>query len=154
MFDKKMLTIAGVGAALGATVMYLLDPKQGRRRRALLGDKLTHARHEAEDAVTGTARDARNRAKGVAHETKRRLEKEEVPDDVLVDRVRSEMGHLIEQPGAVTVTALGGRVTLSGAVKPDEGEKLTRELAEGQGVAGVETRLDVTETPRERPPAT
>ena len=29
---------------LGALAMYLLDPQQGRRRRALLQDQLAHAR--------------------------------------------------------------------------------------------------------------
>lgn len=141
MLTRTTAILTGLGAALGAGVMYLLDPKNGRRRRALLGDKLTRARHEVEDKVGQTARDAKNRAKGLAHETRSQLESDEVPDDVLVDRVRSEMGHVIDHPGEVTVTALGGRVTLSGEVKPDEVERLTKHVSSVSGVQGVDNRL-------------
>jgi hypothetical protein len=37
-----MRTLVTLG--LGALAMYLLDPQQGRRRRALLRDQVTHAR--------------------------------------------------------------------------------------------------------------
>jgi hypothetical protein len=33
------------GIALGALAMYLADPSQGRRRRALLQDKVLHVTH-------------------------------------------------------------------------------------------------------------
>lgn len=145
MIRKTTAMLLGLGAAAGAGVMYLLDPKQGRRRRALVGDKLTKARHETRDAVARTARDAKNRAKGLAHEARKRTEGEEVPDDVLVNRVRSEMGHVIEHPHQVTVTSLGGRVTLSGTVKPEEAERLTHRVAEISGVQDVESRLETTE---------
>ena len=36
---------------LGALTMYLLDPEQGRRRRALLRDQFTHAKHVARRKV-------------------------------------------------------------------------------------------------------
>jgi hypothetical protein len=38
-------------AALGATAMYLFDPVQGRRRRALVGDKLHSLAAQAGDAA-------------------------------------------------------------------------------------------------------
>lgn len=147
MFRKTTAVIAGLGAALGAGVMYLLDPSHGRRRRALVRDKLNKAGHETADTAGRAARDVKNRAKGLAHETRKRLEGEEVPDDVLVNRVRSELGHVVDHPGAVTVTALGGRVTLSGHVKPQEVETLAERLAHVAGVEGIENRLEVSENP-------
>lgn len=145
MIRKTTAVIAGLGAAIGAGVMYLLDPKQGRRRRSLVGDKLTKARHQTQDTLTRTARDAKNRAQGLVHEKRKRAEGEEVPDDVLVDRVRSEMGHMIDKPQDVTVTALGGRVTLAGTAKPEEVERLTEHVSQMAGVAGVENRLDASQ---------
>jgi osmotically-inducible protein OsmY len=146
MIRKTTALIAGVGAALGAGVMYLLDPDKGRRRRSVLGDKVNKARHSAQDAVTRTARDAANRTRGLVHEQKKRRSQEEVPDDVLVSRVRSEMGHVVERPSEVTVTALGGRVTLSGTVRDEEIEALTKHVAKLPGVAGVENRLNAAQT--------
>lgn len=138
---KTTAMIAGLGAAIGAGVMYLMDPAKGRRRRALVGDKLNSAGHAAADAVTRTGRDAKNRAKGLLHENKQRLAGEEVPDDVLVQRVRSEMGHVIDKPQDVTVTALGGRVTLDGTVAEGKVDDLVDRVEKMPGVAGVENRL-------------
>jgi hypothetical protein len=53
------------GAGLGAGMMYLLDPQQGRRRRAMVRDKAVHLAHEARDAGCVVARDMRNRAQGL-----------------------------------------------------------------------------------------
>lgn len=56
------------GAAIGAGIMYLLDPDGGRRRRALVRDQLVSAGHKASDAVGATSRDMTNRARGVVAE--------------------------------------------------------------------------------------
>ena len=55
----------GIGLALGAGLMYFLDPERGDRRRALVRDKVVHYGHVVEDSVSSTARDLGNRAKGV-----------------------------------------------------------------------------------------
>lgn len=139
---KTTAMIAGIGAALGAGVMYLLDPDKGRRRRSLLSDKLNSTTQATADAVARTGRDASNRAKGMLHENKQRLAGEEVPDDVLVNRVRAEMGHVVSNASEVTVSALGGRVTLSGTAAADEVDALEKRVAKIPGVAGVENRLN------------
>ena len=140
---KTTAMIAGLGAAVGAGLMYLMDPDKGRRRRALMADKLNSAGHATTDAVARTGRDAKNRAKGMLHENKRRLAGEEVPDDVLVERVRAELGHVVDNAQSVTVTALGGRVTLSGTVAEDRVDELVSRVGKVGGVAGVENRLNL-----------
>ena len=57
-----------VGMGLGAALMYVLDPERGRRRRALLRDKMIAATNDANRALGKTARDLRNRAQGVVAE--------------------------------------------------------------------------------------
>jgi hypothetical protein len=66
----KIALAAAIGAGVGALAMFVLDPDNGRRRRALARDKLTHYGNEARDAVEGTARDLRNRAQGLAAEAR------------------------------------------------------------------------------------
>ncbi len=56
------------GAGLGATLMYLLDPDQGTRRRALLRDKLAGVTSKAGDIFGETSRDLSHRAQGVISE--------------------------------------------------------------------------------------
>ena len=50
---------------LGALVMYMMDPQQGRRRRALARDQLTSAQRQISETATATYQDLRNRAYGV-----------------------------------------------------------------------------------------
>lgn len=64
-----MRTLLWLG--LGAAAMYLLDPEQGRRRRALMRDQMTKARRVMRERASGKAQDLRNRAHGLAAETRR-----------------------------------------------------------------------------------
>lgn len=58
-----------LGLGLGAALMYIFDPDNGRRRRALLRDQFVAMSNDASDAVTSKARHLRNRAQGVVAET-------------------------------------------------------------------------------------
>ena len=57
--NKGVALIGGVG--LGATLMYMFDPDRGKRRRALVQDKVIAAGHKAEDLTGKMTRDVRNR---------------------------------------------------------------------------------------------
>lgn len=57
------------GMVIGAGLMYLFDPEQGGRRRALLRDKFIALSNDTTDIVGKTSRDLRNRAQGVIAET-------------------------------------------------------------------------------------
>ena len=91
-------------AAAGAISMYLLDPDHGRRRRALMRDRLASGVSRLDDARTVASRDLRNRARGVAHEVRSRFSREEVPDEILCERVRSSLGWAVSHPGAIEVS--------------------------------------------------
>ncbi|MGH8171090.1 MAG: BON domain-containing protein, partial [Steroidobacteraceae bacterium] len=136
-------------AAAGALSMYLLDPDHGRRRRAVMRDRLTSGMSRLDDARSVASRDLRNRARGAAHEVRSRFtqEQEEVSDEILCERVRSRLGWAVSHPGAIEVAALSGRVTLSGAVLEREYVSLLRAVWAVRGVADVEDRLAVHETP-------
>ena len=60
-------------AAAGATLAYLLEPAQGRRRRALVRDKAYSQMKTLQERAPKIAMDLRNRAHGVAAETRRLL---------------------------------------------------------------------------------
>ncbi len=135
-----------MGMALGAGIMYLLDPDRGKRRRALLRDQVVHAGHEMEGVKEGldrTGRDLRNRARGVMAETKGSMRQEHVEDDVLEARVRAEAGHAVSNMGNLEVHADHGRVTLGGAVPAHEIDALMRAVEHVRGVREVNNRLDV-----------
>src|SRR5258705_13553155 len=60
-------------AAVGAGIMYLLDPDRGRRRRRLLEDRLGHAARDAGALLGNSARHLANRAVGIGAETRAAL---------------------------------------------------------------------------------
>ncbi len=63
-------------------------------------------------------------------------------DVVLIERVRSEMGHVIRYPHKVTVMAEAGVIHLSGVVLVDEKEALLRSISRVPGVLGVRDSLE------------
>lgn len=121
----------GMGAALA---LYVLDPVSGRGRRAHARDKWVKARHLAHDAVETTRKDVTNRLHGLEAEVKARLKHEEVPDDVLLERVRAALGHCVSHPAPIEVDVRDGEVTLRGPVLTHE---LPHALARIRGVRGV-----------------
>lgn len=57
--------------ALGALAMYLLDPLQGRRRRALIRDKAYSAGIKTRKIADAASTDISNRARGAVAEVRR-----------------------------------------------------------------------------------
>jgi hypothetical protein len=139
---KGILMLGCTG--LGASVMYVLDPRLGRRRRALIRDKAQAYWRRTGKFLSQTARDARQRTYGLIAETQTQLRGADVPEEaVLVARVRAQIGHVVSQAGTVNVTAHQGRVTLSGSIAAHEVEKLLSAVASVAGVTAVVNRLEV-----------
>lgn len=137
-----------VGAGAGAGLMYLLDPDQGNRRRALVRDQLVHAGHLTGDAVDTTSRDVRNRARGVVAELRSRLSPEgDVPDDRLRERVRARLGQIVRYAHSIEATVDGGRVTLRGPVLADDVAGLVRRIERVPGVREVDDQLELHAEP-------
>jgi uncharacterized membrane protein len=132
-----------MGTALGAGLMYLLDPVSGKRRRASTRDRMTHLVKETDKLVGQTGRDLRNRYEGAVSEAKRFWTPEEVADDVLADRVRTALGRVISHPRSVEVSAEHGWITLSGPIIASEESRLLRRIRKVPGVRGVENKLEV-----------
>jgi hypothetical protein len=144
----SLLVVAGAGAGL----MYLLDPVQGNRRRALVRDQLVRARHLTGDAVDATSRDVRNRARGVVAELRSRLGAEDhVSDDVLQARVRARLGQIVRYARSIESDVENGTVTLRGPVLQHDLDRVVRRIGQVRGVRAVDSRLDVHDDPGDVP---
>src|SRR5262245_20541144 len=100
--SHRVSTKVVAGALVGAGAMYMLDPDRGRRRRALLRDKVQSSVASLEHLARVAARDVGHRIDGWQARARRRLEVNGVPDDlVLIERVRSAMGRVVSHPHAV-----------------------------------------------------
>jgi len=139
--NKLWTALAGIGA--GAAIMYTLDPQTGRRRRALVRDKVTSAWNKTGDALGSLSSDVSNRARGVYSETTSRVRREEVSDEVLAERVRSRTGRFASHPGSIETTVSGGRVTLRGPILEEEVDDVLRAAGGVRGVVDVNNQLEV-----------
>lgn len=146
--ESQWALLAGLGA--GAALMYFLDPDRGARRRALVRDKVARTERVASDAtvvVRERLKNARNRARGRVHELRARLRREQVDDDTLVARVRSELGHHVEHASAIEVSACNGTVTLCGPIMESELADALSAARAVRGVREVENWLAVQTAP-------
>ena len=141
----------GTGVGIGTGLMFLLDPGQGKRRRALLRDKCYWAARKTGEGVGVTARDLRNRTYGLVSGVQSRFSSEPVDDSVLVDRVRSKLGRIVSHPRAIDVSVQNGRATLSGPILTAEVPQLLACVNRISGVNQVVNQLETHEEPGNHP---
>lgn len=138
------------GIALGALAMYIADPVQGRRRRALIQDKLTHVTHSTSRLMDQTLHDAHNRWSGLQASAIRMISPRQakpIDDHVLEARVRSRLGRAMSHMREVEVHAHQGAVTLSGNLDSEEQEKVFRLVA---AIPGVESVVGPAQKPNQK----
>ncbi|HET8548187.1 MAG TPA: SRPBCC family protein [Bryobacteraceae bacterium] len=139
------------GAGVGAGLMYLLDPDRGRRRRAITRDKAKSVVRQSSDALSKAARDLGNRALGTASVVRTNWSGEQVDDDVLAARVRTQLGRAVSHPGAIEVSAEQGSVTLGGSVLRHELDPLLSAISSVPGVHEIRNELAVHKGARDIP---
>lgn len=140
-FEHTVTLLSGM--VIGATVMYIFDENRGTRRRAEARDRVVHASRVMGRHLRKSSRDVVNRALGSVAELRSSIRDRvgQIPDDQLVDRVRSQLGHVVSHSGLLRVEARDGCVTISGSVLPSEVEKIRHRVARTRGVK--ECRLQV-----------
>lgn len=134
--------------AAGAVAMYYLDPEMGRRRRAVLRDKLRSGQRNAQRFARSQSRRAADKARGAISEL-REVRDGHAPatDEQLAARVRSELGRLSTRPGAIDVAAQAGHVSLHGHVLAAEHTPLVQTISAMNGVQDVDDCLVVHDRP-------
>jgi hypothetical protein len=133
---------AGLAGLAGAGLMFLLDPTMGKRRRALVTDKAAHYTRVAGRGLDITAKDMTHRIQGLVARSKRLFGVSSVPDDVLVDRIRAELGRVVSNPSSIEVAAKDGCVWLGGPVLKQEHKRLVSAVRKVPGVHSVSDELD------------
>ena len=143
----KLMSAAG----LGAGSMYLFDPDRGKRRRALVRNKIRHVAKEAGDIAGKTERDVRNHVRGLFAELESLFRTRDVSDDGLQARVRSKLGRVVSHPRAIEVKAVDGLIILRGPILANEEHPLLESVIAIRGVKSIENRLELHERACEVP---
>lgn len=137
-----MIASAAVGAAaMGAALMFILDPQAGSTRRSILKN---HVRRAARDArgylqhVTGRFhRDAPAAGPSTAPSV------DPAADEALAARIRSEILLTCPHPQDIYVSYAAGQVTLHGSLPEEQQDQLIRRLREIEGVDSIVNNLRV-----------
>src|SRR5262249_32514684 len=116
--SKPIALLTGTG--IGAALMYYFDPDRGTRRRSLARDQLRRATSRARRSADAAVKDVSNRTRGTFSELRSAIAPQFVPDEVLVERVRSKLGRCVSRPSAIEVSAHEGRVALGGSILASE----------------------------------
>ncbi|MBI2105096.1 MAG: SRPBCC family protein [Candidatus Omnitrophica bacterium] len=135
-----MITLVLVSIFAGFALMYFLDTRTGRRRRAAARDRLVRLAHALGDFTEVTRRDAANRLHGLLAG---KVHDGAVSDEVLEARLRARLGRIVRHPRSIGVHVMSGRVTLEGPILEDEVRRTVSRLAAIPGVREIENRLEV-----------
>jgi uncharacterized membrane protein len=90
-------------------------------------------------------KDVTNRTRGTFAELRSAIAPQLVPDEVLVERVRSKLGRCVSHPASIEVSAHDGRVALSGSILASEVHHVVSAVEGIRGVIGVSNSLNVNE---------
>jgi hypothetical protein len=145
------IVLTAVGCcALGAGLMYVIDPHRGRARRAWLMDKTTSMVSRTGKSMYGRGKHLANRAYGAAHKVGSYWHRDSDATGNLNDRIRSELGRAVSHPRLVeAICDSKGNVTLSGCVLESESSSLISQLESIPGVSLVISRLESVSTAEE-----
>jgi len=129
------------GLALGAGLLWFLDPRRGGQRRAIVRDKMKHVAHELEQAARVGSHDFVHRVEGARAEFEARR-RPTPADGKLEERVRSELGRICSHTRTIHVHAEGHRIRLEGPVLAAEADEIVQRVARMRGVEEIENHLE------------
>jgi hypothetical protein len=134
------------GLALGAGLMYLMDPQSGRRRQAMAKDQLQKQMKSKQAAIGVMQRDFMNRSRGMVTQFKAARTKGDIAaDEIVCARIRSAMGRCCSHPKSVHCEVHNGEVTLTGQILTTEVQPVVQCVKSTRGVTKVVNNLDAVE---------
>jgi hypothetical protein len=147
-----MAAAATCGMALGALLVYFLDPRAGRRRRHTARDRAMSRMRRSERRAATRARRAESHALGIARRTvnaARPGRREPVDDVTLARKVESELYRRARVPkGHISINAEDGLVFLRGVMDRQEDiERIGAATRRITGVREVENLIHLPGTP-------
>jgi hypothetical protein len=132
--------LAGIG--LGAGLMALLDPGRGAARRSYIRGKTFHGLRVAGREGAKQFKRMQNELAGALAESKAKLLERNVPDEILIERVHAQLGHVVKNFGLLEIDARQGYVTVWGPTLRGERGKIIDRLQETRGVRNFYVQVE------------
>jgi hypothetical protein len=148
MYSRQTSPVTQLSIAIGAlltgvSLMYLFDPRTGRRRRALLTGQVNRGLRQSREFAQKVRTDAENRARGLYEQSRSALHRGAIDDEILAERARAALGRLCSHPGALTVTCTDRVVHVSGDILSDEVKRVLHGIRNVRGVKDIANELRV-----------
>ena len=136
------------GLAAGTVAMYYLDKENGRRRRALVRDKVVAAGHDAADRAESVGKRTVDQLKGIlaTGHLDRIGSGEPETDFQLHERIRARLGRVVSHPKSIEAEVDHGSVRLRGHILAHELDDLLYEVRHMRGVRAVRNELTAHDT--------
>lgn len=135
----------GMGLLMGAAAMYLLDRENGERRRVLLTRRVEQYRDDVDRTIDREGERAKERLRGTARETMRRVRESMVSDDTIRREINTRVESVLpfEEAARIHVAVRRGRVTLDGDITEEHLNRVLGHVATVAGVRGLDNGLVV-----------
>jgi predicted exporter len=149
-FAGQLATVAASGLAAGVALEFFLDPRNGRRRRRLMRDRVRAALRRGARGVGRQTRYEAGKVAGITHRiTHPQHEPAELDDISLVHKVESELFRDRSIPkGRISINADRGIVVLRGQLDDAQDiERVEREVRKVAGVRDVDNLLHLPGAP-------
>jgi len=131
----------GFAGLCAAAVAYFFDPVSGRRRRALLRDKTSSFVRTSAEQAERKQRYYAGKAEGLKHEVLGRTDGDVPNDQMLAQKIRSEVLRHYDS-SHINVNVENGVAVLRGQLsRPDEIRALVRDVERVPGVRDVRSLL-------------
>jgi len=157
-FGAGTLLSSTIGCcAVGAGLMYFLDPKQGHARQKWAADKIMGCVKQTGQAMRGIGRDMSHWIGGGTFEAEaaRRFERARIDSEQLIRRIRAEISNRSLPVTQVQFMAdADGTVTVTGNIRRDEVDGLLTALHRVPGVDHVINRLNTSDASTSSPRGT
>ena len=138
----SLIASVSFGALIGGTLVFLLDPKSGRRRRAISRDKINKAGRQASHKARQLVRHIRNQITGAVAKASLSLsDTGVVSDEKLERRIRSALGRSVSHPQALDVAVYKGAVKLRGYLAPHEIARVVSTVKATPGVRSIDNQI-------------
>jgi gas vesicle protein len=136
------VALTAVGCcAMGVGLMYLMDPERGRARRAWLSNTVSGLVRNTGKTFYRTGKDLSNRATGAESHGR---SGGPAFSEQLLENVRFEIARVAPNNRHIDVMAdVNGSVTLTGAIRPEDADRIIGAVEDVPGVILVINRLNV-----------
>ena len=147
------LATMALGAVAGAAALYLLDPRSGRRRRAMLGDRIGATARRGARRLERVTRYAGSTIASTRERVTGRMRDdgdwEYVDDATITDRVESQVFRDQDLPkGELNIDTVGGVVMIRGEVeRPDIMNEIVARTWRVEGVKDVRNLMHLPGVP-------